>query len=341
MARQYSVTGNVGNARRSEAIIRLCRRAIEIDPNYARAWALMASAQINSALSSWAGRATTALRRPSARSRSTRIWPRRTPRRREILRHNGRFDEALREIEIALRLDPESYDVNSAAGALVLRRCAASPRRFAISKRRPTIMETDYSAAGMLVSCYKAIGDKEGARRAAQTRARARARRSWRSSPTTDRRWGSSSGRSPRWARPSARRNGPSARCCSTRTTLNLRYNFACTLVADLARLRRRDRSARPEFENMRDRSPELGRGSIRISIPSAIIRASRPCSRPPKRASRNRSEPRPSDDSRRLVRHAHSARCRRRSGRAKARSSRGAAARRRGRRHCAVRHDG
>ena len=47
MARQYNVTGNIGNARRSEAIIRLCRRAIEIDPNYARAWALMAIAQIN------------------------------------------------------------------------------------------------------------------------------------------------------------------------------------------------------------------------------------------------------------------------------------------------------
>src|SRR5207344_1636810 len=47
MARQYSVTGNAGAARRSEAIIRLCRRAIEIDPNYARPWALMAGAQIN------------------------------------------------------------------------------------------------------------------------------------------------------------------------------------------------------------------------------------------------------------------------------------------------------
>src|SRR5205814_2724385 len=46
MARQYSITGNFGSARRSEAIIRLCRRAIEIDPNYARPWALMASAQI-------------------------------------------------------------------------------------------------------------------------------------------------------------------------------------------------------------------------------------------------------------------------------------------------------
>ena len=45
MARQFSVTGNYGNVRRCEAIIRLCRSATEIDPNYATAWALMAVAQ--------------------------------------------------------------------------------------------------------------------------------------------------------------------------------------------------------------------------------------------------------------------------------------------------------
>src|SRR6185312_1613726 len=45
MARQYSVSGNTGAARRCEAIIRLCRRATEIDPTYARAWALIAGAE--------------------------------------------------------------------------------------------------------------------------------------------------------------------------------------------------------------------------------------------------------------------------------------------------------
>jgi len=45
MARQYSVTGNYGNARRCEAIIRLCRSATEIDPDHAAAWALMAVSQ--------------------------------------------------------------------------------------------------------------------------------------------------------------------------------------------------------------------------------------------------------------------------------------------------------
>src|SRR5579863_8123610 len=47
MARQAYVTGYEADSRRTEAIIRLCRRAVEIDPGYARAWALMAIAQMN------------------------------------------------------------------------------------------------------------------------------------------------------------------------------------------------------------------------------------------------------------------------------------------------------
>src|SRR5437899_4737543 len=45
MARQYWVSGNDGDSRRDESILRICRRATDIDPNYARAWALMALTQ--------------------------------------------------------------------------------------------------------------------------------------------------------------------------------------------------------------------------------------------------------------------------------------------------------
>ncbi len=45
MARQNFATGNNGDIRRDETVIRLCTRATEIDPSYARAWALMAMAQ--------------------------------------------------------------------------------------------------------------------------------------------------------------------------------------------------------------------------------------------------------------------------------------------------------
>src|SRR2546423_459955 len=46
MARQTYATGAESDARRLDAIIRMCRRAVEIDPNYADAWALMALAEV-------------------------------------------------------------------------------------------------------------------------------------------------------------------------------------------------------------------------------------------------------------------------------------------------------
>ncbi len=98
MARQYSITGNFGNARRSEAIIRLCQRATEIDPNYAGPWALMASAQIN--LRFFFGRegddglaaAERAIELDGNLAEAHAAKAR-------VLAQQNRFDEALREIE--------------------------------------------------------------------------------------------------------------------------------------------------------------------------------------------------------------------------------------------------
>jgi adenylate cyclase len=41
MARQHWVSGNWGDPKREETVVRLCARAAEIDPAYARAWTLM------------------------------------------------------------------------------------------------------------------------------------------------------------------------------------------------------------------------------------------------------------------------------------------------------------
>src|SRR5690625_1054530 len=43
MARQTYINSPEGLAHTSEAIVRLCKRATELDPHYARAWALMAA----------------------------------------------------------------------------------------------------------------------------------------------------------------------------------------------------------------------------------------------------------------------------------------------------------
>src|SRR4029077_14005867 len=84
-----------------------------------------------------------------------------------VLMQRGRYDESLAEIGIALRLDPDSFDANSAAG-----RWHYLQRRFveaiAYYEKATGLIETEYMASGIVVSCYNAIGDREGARRAAR-----------------------------------------------------------------------------------------------------------------------------------------------------------------------------
>jgi len=166
MARQFSVTGNYGNARRCEAIIRLCRSATEIDPDYATAWALMAVAQaalrfyFNGPGDGGLAAAERALSLDGNLAEAHAAKAR-------VLTSDGSFDLALAEIEAALRLDPESFEVNTAAARLYFtqRRHVEAIRYY---EKAAALMETDFSSVAMLTTCYKAIGDVEATRHAAQ-----------------------------------------------------------------------------------------------------------------------------------------------------------------------------
>ena len=248
MARQYSITGNFGSARRSEAIIRLCRRAIEIDPNYARPWALMASAQIR--LRFFFGRegddGLTAAERALeldgnlAEAHSAKA---------QVLRQNASFDDALREIEIALRLDPESYDVNFAAGQLhyQMRRFDEAILHF---EKAATIVETDFSAAGMLVSCHTAIGDKEGARRAAR-RALERCEKIVAVEPDNGSAMGFAVGALAALGEAERAKEWAQRALLLDPDNVNLRYNFACSLITDLHDFEAALDMLSPRFETM------------------------------------------------------------------------------------------
>ncbi|HEV2362794.1 MAG TPA: TIR domain-containing protein [Caulobacteraceae bacterium] len=166
MARQYWLTGNSGDSRRDEAIIRLTGRATEIDPGYARAWALMACAQESlRTLFGGAGdggleaaEQALALDPDLAEAHAVRasIWIR-----------DGRQDEAAGEIATALELDPQSYEVNNAAALLSFhqRRLEDAVRYW---EKAAALMETDIGSSGMLVTAYTALGDVAAARRAAK-----------------------------------------------------------------------------------------------------------------------------------------------------------------------------
>jgi adenylate cyclase len=164
MARHYLL---VGSARHRPAVVRLCRRAVEIDPGYARAWALMAIMQSNiRVLSSHSGGESGWEAAEKALSLEPNLAEAHAAKGR-ILADSGRYDEAWPEHELALTLDPESYEVNAAAGrcALALRRYADALKYF---EKAASILESDFWAVGMTIQVYAALGDREGAKRAAQ-----------------------------------------------------------------------------------------------------------------------------------------------------------------------------
>ena len=166
MARQFSVTGNYGNARRCETIIRLCRSATEIDPDYATAWALMAVAQaalkfyFNGPGDGGLAAAERALSLDGTLAEAHAAKAR-------VLISDGNFALALAEVEAALRLDPDSFEVNMAAARLYFaqRRHSDAIQHY---EKAAALMETDFSSVAMLMGCYNAMGDAERTRHAAQ-----------------------------------------------------------------------------------------------------------------------------------------------------------------------------
>ena len=166
MARQSYVTGHEADARRADAIIRLCSRATQIDPRYSRAWALMAIGQM--ILRFVHGRkgddglvpADRALALDPNLAEAHAVKAR-------ILAQHGRHDEAAAEIDVALRLDPESYEVNRSTAYLAFRqqRLEEAIRYY---EKAMALMETDLNSGAMLVTCYTAAGNLQASRRVAQ-----------------------------------------------------------------------------------------------------------------------------------------------------------------------------
>jgi tetratricopeptide (TPR) repeat protein len=163
MARHYNA---MGNSRHRDIAIRLCKRAVEIDPTYARAWALLALCQSNKRLvdaalgdTGWeAAERALSLQPDLAEAHAAKG---------RILGDQGRYDEAMVEHEAALRLDPDSYEVNAPAA-----RCLIGMRRNAEAivclEKAAAAMENDFWALGMAIQCYQAVGDTEGAKSAAR-----------------------------------------------------------------------------------------------------------------------------------------------------------------------------
>jgi len=166
MAWQRYISGPESNAQSLDSIVRLCRRATEIDARYARAWALLAVAQMMLRFSHGrteddglaAAEQALALDPDLAEAHSAKA---------RILARHGRYDEAFAEFDIALRLDPESWDVNRWIGywKLAQGRPAEAIRYY---EKAVSLADADLWSAAMLQSCYAATGDPDNLARVAQ-----------------------------------------------------------------------------------------------------------------------------------------------------------------------------
>jgi len=162
MARQQWVTGNTGDIRRDETIVRICKQALSFDENYAQAWALMALAQ--SQLRMWHARDEDAL--PAA-ERALAINPDLAEARcikAHLLEEQGKQDEAIAEVERALVSDPESWEVNREAARLMFRQ-GKIRESIPLFEKAMSLVDSDWHNAGMLMTCYHEVGETDDLRR--------------------------------------------------------------------------------------------------------------------------------------------------------------------------------
>ncbi len=169
MARQAYVTGYDADPRRGQAIVRLGRRATEIDPGYSQAWALLAIGQMILRFDASTGRESDDGLDSAERALALDVsLPEAHAVKAKILAEYGRHDEAAAEINVALRLNPESYEVNRAAAYLRFRqqRLGEAIRYY---EKSTSLMDTDLNSGSMLLTCYAATGNEQASLQTART----------------------------------------------------------------------------------------------------------------------------------------------------------------------------
>ncbi|MBI3439403.1 MAG: adenylate/guanylate cyclase domain-containing protein [Proteobacteria bacterium] len=167
LARQFERTGS---ERMKPLIVRICERALELDPSFARSWALMSMAKAELSQRGISG--FTMNDAQEAAERAVSLAPDLAEGYAALAEALGRgpemnLAEGEAAIETALKLDPQCYDAHVFAGYIAL-----GQRRYHDSLRHlETAIALDadaYRPAGMVVQVYEALGDRAGALAAAR-----------------------------------------------------------------------------------------------------------------------------------------------------------------------------
>lgn len=157
MARQFSV---MGNERHQEIIVRLCKRAVELDPSYAAPWATMAIAQ-------WDMHRRSACDEDGqeAANQAIRLDPQLADAHAALgaaHQGQGRYETGLKACESALQLEPNSYEGNRVAGMCSMR---AAARRALTRIEKVIAVEPDHGRAlGYGAGLLASLGEGERAK---------------------------------------------------------------------------------------------------------------------------------------------------------------------------------
>ena len=137
---------------------RFCLRALEIDPNYARAWALAANCEAT--LYFWGTSDESGL---SAAEKALSLDPTLAEAhaaRAQALHQLGRNVEAVATHEESMRLEPDSYDVR-VSFALTCMRLGRSKEAIEHYERAAQLLEADYVCLVMAAACHRELGRHE------------------------------------------------------------------------------------------------------------------------------------------------------------------------------------
>jgi adenylate cyclase len=228
LARQYWVTGNHGDVRREERVMRICSRAVELDPYYAQAWALLAIAQSSLRYGfgqevddGYAAAHTAIAIDPTIAEAHLPMFRR--------LQQKRQFDAAAAEMETAIRLGPDSWEVNKEAGRFYLsqRDLPSATRHY---EKAAELMDTDFHAWAMLSSCYQASGERAKLREAAKMMV-SEAQRAVQQDPSNGAALGILAGGYALLGEEAKTREWIDRALLVDPDNLNMRYNFACVLA--------------------------------------------------------------------------------------------------------------
>lgn len=164
-ARQHWISGNGSDDRPLETVVRVCRQATAIDPDYAKALGLMALAQARLLLTFDQD-----IDPHPAADKALELdptLPEAHCAKALVAGAVGDHESANAHIARALEADPDSFEVNKIAARIVFQQGKIA-EAVPYYEKAAALFENDYHGVAMLHCCYTGLGDSENTMRAAR-----------------------------------------------------------------------------------------------------------------------------------------------------------------------------